>query len=64
MFDEVSLDNFSNTGHNMMRKKILETLKEKHGYNYVQINEFDFINVGTIDKRLEYLKEKGLDLKK
>ena len=64
MFDSKldSPQNFTNIGHKTILKRILECLKRKKGYEYIEITEFKFLSVGTLEKRKAYLKECGLNL--
>ena len=59
----VGYDNFSSTGHDILRTRILEKFKATKGFNYVKINELKFNSSGSEEARLEYLKQVGLDLK-
>ena len=60
----VSFDNFSSTGHDLLRIRILEKIKETKGLSYIKVNELIFNNFATEELRINYLAEKGLDLNK
>ncbi len=58
----VGYDNFSSTGHDILRTRILEKLKATQGFKYLKINELKF-NSSGLEDRLEYLKQLGLEFK-
>lgn len=59
----VGYDNFSPTGHNRIRKMILEKFKTTKGLSFINVNELRLNSCDTEENRIEYLKKEGLDLR-